>query len=366
MNGLAKPPAASTDFDGTRLTVARRLRGKTKSALAREVDLTPTAIAQFEKGPANPSQAVLARICMALGMPREFFGAGHPLTLLPASDAHFRSLRSTSAVERERALAYGVLSLEIVQLIEDYVDLPATNLPHLGVPDVITTDAIDVAVAEVKAAWGVPSGPIGNMVQLLESHGILALRLPTRTDRKVDAFSTNAGHRPLVFLNPGSHDRARSRFDAAHELGHLILHPDTEPGSKIVEKQAHAFAAEFLMPAAEIGPLLPRRIDWPTFHELKRDWGVSLRALVFRAHTLGKLSQASYRRANQQLSMWGLPEPGELGRAESPQLLGKATDLLAAHDIDLDSILTARRIVADVTADILAAGSDDKPKVSFD
>ena len=61
------------------------------------------------------------------------------------------------------------------------------------------------------------------------------------------------------------------------------------------------------MPAAEIGPLLPRRIDWRAFHELKRDCGVSLRALVFRAHALGNLSQASYRRANQQLSMWGLP-----------------------------------------------------------
>lgn len=64
------------------------------------------------------------------------------------------------------------------------------------------------------------------------------------------------------------------RFDAAHELGHLVLHPDTEPGSKIVEQQAHAFASEFLMPAAEITHQLPRRIDWPTLHDLKQHWGL--------------------------------------------------------------------------------------------
>ncbi len=133
-----------------------------------------------------------------------------------------------------------------------------------------------------------------------------------------------------------------------------------------MENQAHAFASEFLMPAAEIGPDLPRRIDWPTLHALKQHWGVSLRALVYRARKLEMLSQASYRRANQQLSMWGLPEPGELGRAESPQLLGRATALLEASGVDFGSLLNARRILADVTSDVLAAGTDDRPRITFD
>ncbi|WP_431014433.1 ImmA/IrrE family metallo-endopeptidase, partial [Campylobacter jejuni] len=74
-----------------------------------------------------------------------------------------------------------------------------------------------------------------SVVQALEAHGIIALRLPTETDAAVDAFSTYSGARPLVFLSPTKDDKARSRFDAAHELGHLVLHPDTEPGSKLVE-----------------------------------------------------------------------------------------------------------------------------------
>ncbi|HEX2895995.1 MAG TPA: XRE family transcriptional regulator [Marmoricola sp.] len=366
MNAGPRPPAQSTDFDGTRLTVARRLRRKTKSSLAREVGVSPSAIAQYEQhdGP-NPTQVVLAKICLALGMPREFFGLSRPLTVLPASEAHFRSLRSTTAAAREQALAYGELSLELVNLLGQYVELPEVDLPELSLPDGLTEGAIASAAQEVRHAWGLASGPVPSVVQLLEAHGIVTLRLPPDTDAAVDAFSTTAGRRPLVFLSPAKEDRARSRFDAAHELGHIVLHPDAEPGSKTVEQQANMFAAELLMPRDEIIDQLPRRIDWRAFHELKSHWGVSLRALVFRAHALGRLSDASYRRANQQLSMWGLPEPNPLGRAESPQLLGLAKELMETNGIDFQAVLRAGRIAADVTAVVVDAGSDHRPRLTF-
>ena len=362
MTTVNRPPAASTDFDGTRLTVARRLRGLTKTALANEVGVTPTAIAQYEKA-GRPTQGTLASLCLALGLPRDFFGAGRPVTLLPASSAHFRSLRSTSAASREQALAFGELCLELVSLIDQYVDLPPVNLPDVGVPEAIEPDDIERAAARLKAAWGIGAGPIGSVVQLLEANGIITMRLPAATDAKVDAFSTYAGARPLVFLSPRTSDKARGRFDAAHELGHLIIHPDTEPGSKIVENQAHAFAAEFLMPRNEITDQLPRRIDWPHLHELKKHWGVSLRALVYRSKTLGVMSDASYRRANQQLSIWGLPEPGPLGPAESPKLLGMARNLMVESGIDFEAVLSSGRIATEIAEQIITAATEERPRV---
>jgi Zn-dependent peptidase ImmA (M78 family)/transcriptional regulator with XRE-family HTH domain len=335
-----------------------------KATLAREIGVTPTAIAQYEKG-GRPTQAVLASLCLALGLPREFFGAGRPVTLLPASAAHFRSLRSTSATAREQALAYGELCLELVSLISEYVDLPPVVLPDLDVPDVIEDSDIIKAVAAVKELWKVEPGPVSSVVQLLEANGVVAMRLPDETDPRVDAFSTYAGDRPLVFLSSSVEDRARGRFEAAHELGHLLLHPDTEPGSKLVENQAHAFAAEFLMPRDEIIDRLPRRIDWPVLHDLKRHWGVSLRALVYRSKTLGRLSDASYRRANQQLSMWGLPEPGSLGRAESPTLLGMARDLIVQSGINFDSVLASGRIATEVTEQVIQAATEDRPRLAI-
>lgn len=362
MTKLQGPFVGTSDFDGTRLSVARRLRAMSKADLARAVGITPTAVAQYEKG-VRPTQSVQAQICLALGMPREFFGAGAPVALLPASGAHFRSLRATPSKAREQVLAYGELSLQLVDLLAEYVDLPAVDLPDLELPIELTPEVIEGAATQLRGHWGVAAGPLPTVIQMLEAHGIIVLRLPESADPRVDALSTWAGDRPLVFLNPRKDDKARSRFDGAHELGHLLLHPDTEPGSKLVEQQANAFASELLMPRSEIIHQLPRRIDWPALHDLKRHWGVSLRALVYRANRLGRLSDASYRRANQQLAQWGLPEPGSLGPSESPQLLGRARALLIESGIDFDGVLAQGRLAVEVTSEVITAGASDRLKV---
>src|SRR3546814_15933185 len=67
--------------------------------------------------------------------------------------------------------------------------------------------------------------------------------------------------RPVVVLNPSKQDYYRQRFDVAHELGHLVMHADAEPGSRAVEEQANRFAAELLMPADEIFDLLPSKMN---------------------------------------------------------------------------------------------------------
>lgn len=64
--------------------------------------------------------------------------------------------------------------------------------------------------------------------------------------------SISDGHRAVVVLGTDKNDRARSRFDGAHELGHFVVHGDQIWGVKEVEHQAHAFAAAFLMPADDI------------------------------------------------------------------------------------------------------------------
>ncbi|WP_189042926.1 ImmA/IrrE family metallo-endopeptidase [Micromonospora sonchi] len=65
---------------------------------------------------------------------------------------------------------------------------------------------------------------------------------------------------------------------AAHELGHLLPHHDTEPGSQILQRAATAFASEFLAPSTLLADELPPRLDF----ELECRWGISLKALVCR------------------------------------------------------------------------------------
>jgi hypothetical protein len=120
------------------------------------------------------------------------------------------------------------------------------------------------------------------------------------------------------------------------------------------------------MPRAEIEADLPTRVDWAAFHELKRHWGVSLRALVYRAHKFGRLSDLSYRRANQQLQLWGNPEPGPLGPPESPSVLGAAVDLLERSETRLSDLAEAARIPLDSMQQVIAAGRVAKPKLTID
>ncbi|WP_019632001.1 ImmA/IrrE family metallo-endopeptidase [Actinomadura atramentaria] len=292
--------AARLRFDGDRLTLARRLRGLRKNQLAQAVGTTPAAIGRYEAGIARPPDPASARLAVALGVPVEFFRGGRASRAPDA--AHFRSLRATSQLERDQALAYGRLAADLVAVLEEAVEFPPPTLPERPVaPDEIAGPGPADAARLARAALHPQPGPIGHVVRLLEGSGVIVLVLPRATER-VDAFSVGAHPRPLVLFNPAKGDYWRNRFDAAHELGHLVMHADAEPGEKIVEDQAQRFAAEFLMPAAEIAAELPAVADWDRLAALKARWGVSLAALLYRARTLGVMREPIYRSAMAALA----------------------------------------------------------------
>lgn len=355
----------STDFDGNRLALARRMLRLQRTVLAQRTHITAAAITQFEKGDANPTRAVRTELAMALGVTESFFSQGRSIELIPTSAAHFRSLRSTPAIARDQALAFAELGLAAVDIIEQYVDFPPPRIPIIPVSEEPSASEISDIAAQTRLALGVEAGPVPHVVRLLESRGALVLRLPSNLDRHVDAFSTYAGKRPLILLSPLKDDRARSRFDAAHELGHLVMHRDIEPGSKIIENQAHTFAAAFLMPADEITTDLPRKVDWEALAEAKIKWGTSLRALAYRAHELGIWSTPTYRRANQHLSIAGYPEAVPLGPPESPMMIGAAIDLIEQDGTSTSELAALSGLPENYLTRVITAGSELRPKLSL-
>lgn len=352
------------DFDGKRLSLARRMKRLPRTELAKRAGLTPGSITQYERGDVRPTRAALAALALGLGFPEDFFVGGRPIPTVPTGSAHFRSLRSTPAISRDQARAFAELALVLVDTLEEYADLPALDLPVIPVDSTAPRNEVEYAAAETRARWQVGSGPIPHMIRLLESHGAVALRLPTTLDTRVDAFSTDAGSRPLVLLSPAKADKARSRFDAAHELGHLVMHHDQEPGVKPIEDAAQAFAAEFLAPTAELEPELPRRIDWEALQAAKKKWGVSVKSLVFRSRQLGIWSDATSRRANQILAGWGYPEPGSIGAPESPYVIGAAWDLIIESGITEENIRASSRLTPDQLSEIVQAGREDRPRLT--
>ena len=160
------------------------------------------------------TRSIFSRVS-STGFPETFF-FGDDLEEPALDTASFRSLSKMTARQRDTALGSGAIALLLNQWIESRFSLPSPNLPDLG------RDASPESASEaVRREWGLGELPVKNMVHLLEAHGVRVYSLAIDA-AEVDAFSMWRQNRPFVFLNTKSSEHAR--FDAAHELGHLVLH----------------------------------------------------------------------------------------------------------------------------------------------
>ncbi|WP_152275358.1 helix-turn-helix domain-containing protein [Arthrobacter koreensis] len=349
---------ATAAFSGDRLRLARFRAGLTIKDLAERVGVTHSAISQYETGRTRPTSVTLSKLAMATGVTPGFFRFDRrPVSSGGLDGTHFRSLRSTTKTVRSTAWAWSELALDVSDVLERYVRFPPVDLPEKSLT---SGEDIVEAAGMLRDHWKLPEGPVGSLVRHMEAHGILVTRAPTAAEG-VDAFSHFQGRRPIVVLGPQDKDAGRSRFDAAHELGHLICHPEADPGGS-QEQQAHAFAAELLMPHQHMIDLLPRRFDLGAYARLKHEWGVSIAALLYRAKTLSVISDAAYRRAvvTMNKNYGRKDEPFPLPRTEQPKLLRSAISL----------ITSTGRSVADLANEIsislqdlnsIAGGLDSRP-----
>jgi len=271
----------------TRLALARKRRGckKTKLAELSKVDLR--AISAFEAGEYPPAEETLARIASVLGFPIEFF-CGDDLDEPSLDSGSFRSMSKMTAAQRDMALSQAALGLHFMGWLEDRFELPPPDLPDLS-----REPNPEAAAESLRRAWSLGALSIRNMIHLLEAKGVRVLSLAVDA-REVDAFSMWKGARPFVFLNTYKSTEP-SRFDAAHELGHLVLHKHGPPQGREAEKQANTFASAFLMPR---GSVLANTVKFPsylTLVRLKKVWTTSVSALNYRLHDLGVISDWQYR-----------------------------------------------------------------------
>lgn len=334
------------------MTLAREMRGLTKVEVADRIGVSTAAVAQYERGRTRPRKGVLARISIALGFPVNFFELRDPVEKVSEQATNFRRLRSVSRRSRNRLLAQVRLLADVTHVLEEQVEFPKADLPALSGDVDGREEDIEEAASELRRIWDLGGGPIDSMVRLLETRGVVVTQLASENDG-VDAFSLWLGDRPLVVLVKDKADAARSNFDAAHELGHLLLHHDAEPANVLREHEANAFASALLMPAQAMLQELPHRVDWRALMALKRRWRVSLQALLYRARTLGRISESAYKRAMVRISAagWRTHEPGDLGDPERPTLISKAVGLLEEAGV-LSRMDLARRVR--VTPEMLA------------
>lgn len=322
-------------FNPARLTAARQRRKLTKRALAAALGLDEKTIWRYEMEGDVPPEETLSTIAAVLEFPLSFF-CGTDLDEFPREAVSFRSLKAMLARDRDAALVAGAFAFLFDDWVSERFSLPAPD----DIPDLKDSGEPESAAETLRLKWGLGDRPIGNMVHLLESKGIRVFSL-TENTKNVDAFSLWRRGVPYVFLNTYK-TAERSRFDAAHELGHLVLHKHggAHGGGHVVEGQANSFASAFLMPRAAVLARIPRAQSLNQIVQAKSYWRVSAAALNFRLHKVGAVSDWVYRNINIQLSKtYGQKEPNSIPREVSllwEKVFGQLRqEKITKHDISL-------------------------------
>lgn len=315
-------------FTPSRLVLARQRRATTQKALAEAVGVSVRSIKAYEGGEVVPSADNLKLLARFLGFPVGFFQAPK-LECLEPQAASFRALTKASAAVRDRAVASGTFALEVHRAISERYQLPTQNVPDLR--DVDPARAADT----VRYQWGLGQKPIANVVHQLEFNGVRVFSLAEDCDA-IDAFSIWRDGVPFVFLNTRK-TAERSIFDAAHELGHLVLHRHGTPQGHEAERQADEFASNFLLPEQAMRSIVVRMPTIANIAAIKRTWRASAAAIARRLYSLGQMSEWSYRNFNIELARRGRAnEPMPIERETSAILLktiGEGADLFPPAEL---------------------------------
>ena len=358
----------------TNLARLRLDRELTQAELASVAGLSRIAVGKIERGAVIPQERTLERLAKALGASvRELVSPVRHLT-----SVRFRA--ATRVRAREQILARVATWLDDYRALEDTLEMAGqfkVRRPSQAKPDPI------VVARDARRQFGLRADqPVQDICGLLEKHGVKVLLLDTRRDSFFGLSVGSADGGPAVVVN--TWDRIsveRWIFTAAHELGHLLLHPGEYDSSATdlpvdTEREADAFASEFLMPKKAFeaawhqtdGHSLLLRVL-----KVKRIFRVSYKTVLYRLVESGRRSSDVWGAFHRQhlrhsgVTLRKADEPAALAESEFAWHWGRSgePDRLSPHDFveDLLSLLVRRalqkgHISLGRGAEILGVGRD--------
>ncbi|MDF7673547.1 XRE family transcriptional regulator [Acetobacteraceae bacterium ESL0709] len=328
-------------FRSERLQQILRVRRLTQLQLANLVNVSTPSVSNWCKGKQFPNRETVEKLAQVLNVQPELFlaeyesGIGHVC---------FRS--DAAALKRGRDMLYGRLEWgeEVAERLEEFLDFPDVNLPDFRFksPEEITDEDIEEAARQCRKLWKLGKSPIQDLALAAEGAGIILIREVTGIPN-IEGLSgwSMRLNRPLVLLSADKENGYRSRFDLAHEIGHLCLHRHVPKElhaqfHSLMEKQVHKFAGALLLPAESIAKETSIYPTWDELLLLKKKWGVSAAAILMRLLALEIVSEERTREMFQRRSArWGRrAEPGDdCLPPEKPRLLRRSVEMLVKENI---------------------------------
>lgn len=349
-------------FNGERLKNARLFRGLTLTELAAQTDISKQSLSLYENNRNVPEHLKVRQLSVKLGFPYDFFFQKDKCAARTET-TYFRSLASATKKDRTAQSIKLEYVAKIYEILMDYIDFPRLNLTEInfnGHDDIFECESetsvqeIEVIAKRIREYWNLGEGPIDNLQLTLEENGILVTGFSTNED-KIDAFSQRTIIQDndifLIAVALGKRPEGRIRFDMAHELGHIFMHPwsedlDSIPADEFKARERHAnmFASAFLLPRESFTKdMQAYPTDLKYYQFLKKKWKVSMQAMVYRTHQLGIITDNQYQYMMRQFSKngWRLKEPDDVPFSLNANILQGAIELLIEQNVlDSKDILT--------------------------
>lgn len=325
---------ADSAFYGDKLRLARLLNGLTQQQLGESISASRQFVHQMESGVRQPAGDVLNALCETLQVKDGFFAS--PVDNdVKFEQCHFRKRKTTPVGIANRVLAFSTIFEQLVAYINEHLELPIINFPVIEhSSSCYSNSEIELAAEECRKIWGLGlTTPIAKMTRVLENAGVVITQF-NGVSEKVDALSLNRKF-PIIIRNDAKESICRMRFDLAHECGHFVLHDGIETGDPVTESEANKFASAFLFPRAafvnEFNSTKDTRLNWKLIYKLKIRWGMSAKAILYRAHHLDLISAQQYRSGNVHLNKTNqskIENYDEDIQPETPELLINALEIL--------------------------------------
>lgn len=363
---------------GSKIEEARKARRLSLAQLAEKIGVTDSAISKYERELSKPSSKILIKLSDVLEFPIGFFLTKSINDDVEDSMIYFRSNKNITKKLKEACKVRIHWIDNAYKFIDSYFELPKVNLPDWGNLDIDNLDEymIEELAEKLREYWGIGEDPIQNMINLLQKNGFIITKLSIGTS-KIDGFSMWKNNKPYIFIGKEKNSAVRSRFDLAHELGHLILHnniarDDFENERDILEKQADIFAGAFLLPRTSFSrEMINSSID--SLVLLKRKWKVSISAMIKRIERLDILTenQVKYLKDQMRKYKYYKNEPlDNLLEGEKPYLFKQSFQILIDQNIiRKEEILSIFNINKNEIIELFALNdnffSDDKMKLKL-
>jgi Zn-dependent peptidase ImmA (M78 family)/transcriptional regulator with XRE-family HTH domain len=336
-----------TTANPERIAQVREFAGFSKTDLAQKLKVSVAAVSQWEDGSKNPTTENLVSIAQTLDVDVKLLMKPVPSVVLTRrGPTIFRAQSAAKTAQmKRRANRFAEMASELFMMLEKWVSFPKIELPS------VMPSNIEKAATNCRKAWGLGNLPITKLGELFESKGIRLCSAEFGDDR-CDAYSCIIDGRPFTFLGTEKQDRARARFDIAHELGHLLFHQHLSEeeilnNSVEIEKQANLFASAFLMPAETFTKdVLDTSILG--FKRLKPKWGVSIQAMIYRARTLELITEETFERHFRNMSARGWRKAKAEPLDETIPLVNRSLGKSSLELLEKNDVINIWEILSDL------------------